>query len=63
MGILNSLIGQFLTKRSQFEEITGGSVKKVKGLLNRRPQKSLKFAVPTEVFLSKSFGVDVVLRG
>ncbi len=50
-------------KGSRFEEITERMVKRVKGLLNRRPRKILKYATPTEAFFGKSFEVDVALQG
>jgi len=59
----NGLIRQFFPKGSRFEEITERMVKRVKGLLNRRPRKILKYATPTEAFFGKSFEVDVALQG
>jgi len=45
------------------EEPVGGtyerSVKRVKGLLNRRPRKSLGFTTPAEVFFGKSLGENL----
>ena len=59
----NGLIRQFFPKGSRFEEISVREVKRVKGLLNRRPRKTLGFATPTEVFFGKSFGKKVALQG
>jgi len=53
---------QFFLKGSRFEEITERMVKRVKGLLNRRPRKSLGFVTPTEAFLGKSFGECIVFE-
>jgi len=52
------LIRQFFPKGNRFEEIAVRSVKRGKGLLNRRPRKPLGFAIPTEVLFGKSFGED-----
>jgi len=38
-------------------------VKRVKGLLNRRPRKSLGFVTPTEALFGKSFGENIALQG
>ena len=46
----------FFPQGSRFEEITERSVKKVKGLLHRRPRKSLGLATPIEAFFGKTFG-------
>jgi len=59
----NGLIRQFFPKGSRFEGITERMVKRVKGLLNRRLRKILKYATATEVFFGKSFEVDVALQG
>ena len=59
----NGLIRQFLPKKSRFEEVTERSVKKrVKGLLNRRPRKSLGYETPTELFLGKSLGANFAFQ-
>lgn len=58
----NGLIRQFFPKGSRFEEITERSVKRAKGLLNRRPRKTLGFATPTEVFFGKSFGKNFAIQ-
>jgi len=55
----NGLIRQFFPKGSRFEELTERSVKRAKGLLNRRPRKTLGFATPTEVFFGRSFGENL----
>ena len=34
-------------------------MKRVKGLLNRRPRKSLGFTTPAEVFFGKSLGENL----
>jgi len=47
----NGLLRQFFPKGSRFEEITERQMKRAKGLLNRRPRKTLGYATPTEVFL------------
>ena len=52
----NGWIRHFFPQGSRFEEITERSVKKVKGLLHRRPRKSLGLATPIEAFFGKSFG-------
>jgi len=49
----NGLIHQFFPKGSRFEEITERMVKRVKGLLNRRPRKTLGYVTPTEAFFGK----------
>jgi len=59
----NGLIRQFFLKGSRFEEITERMVKRVKGLLNRRPRKTLGYATPTEAFFEKSFGENFALQG
>jgi len=59
----NGLIRQFLPKGSRFEEITERMVKRVKGLLNRRPRMTLGFVTPMEAFFGKSFGENFVLQG
>jgi len=59
----NGLIRQFFPKGSRFEGITERSVKRAKGLLNRRPRKTLGFATPTEVFFGKSFGENFAFQG
>ena len=56
-------IRQFFAKESRFEEITQRSVKRVKGLLNGRPRKSLPLATPTEAFFGKSFGENFAFQG
>ena len=58
----NGLIRQFFPKKSRFEELTERSVKRVKGLLNRRPRKTLGFATPAEVFFGQSFGENFALQ-
>ena len=58
----NGLIRQFLPKKSRFEEVTERSVKRVKGLLNRRPRKSLGYETPTEVFFGKSLGANFAFQ-
>ena len=57
------LIRQFFPKGSRFEEITERMVKRVKGLLNRRPRKTLGYVTPTEAFFGKSFGENFALQG
>ena len=59
----NGLIRQFFPKGSRFEELTERSVKRAKGLLNRRPRKTLGFATPTEVFFGRSFGENFAFQG
>ena len=59
----NGLIRQFFPNGSRFEEINERMLKRVKGLLNRRPRKILKYATPIEAFFEKSFEVDVALQG
>ena len=59
----NGLIRQFFPKGSRFEELTERSVKRAKGLLNRRPRKTLGFATPTEVFFGKAFGENFAFQG
>jgi len=59
----NGLIRQYFPKGSSFREITGKMVKRAKGLLNRRPRKTLDYATPTEVFFGKSFGEKIALQG
>jgi len=44
------LIRQFFPKGSRFEGITERSVKRAKGLLNRRPRKTLGFATLQRCF-------------
>ena len=58
----NGLIRQFFPKRSRFEKLTERSVKRIKGLLNRRPRKTLGFATPAEVFFGQSFGENFALQ-
>ena len=58
----NGLIRQFLPKKSQFEGVTERSVKRVKGLLNRRPRKSLGYETPTELFFRKSLGANFAFQ-
>ena len=58
----NGLIRQFLPKKSRFEEVTERSVKRVKGLLNRRPRKSLGYETPTELFFRKSLGANFAFQ-
>jgi len=55
----NGLIRQFFPKGSRLEEIT----ERAKGLLNRRPRKTLGFATPTDVFFGKSFGDNFAFQG
>jgi len=38
-------------------------VKRVKGLLNRRPRKPLGYVTPTEAFFGKTFGETLAYRG
>jgi len=45
-----------------FEEITERQMKRAKGLLNRRPRKTLGYATPTEVFFGVSFGENFALQ-
>jgi len=59
----NGLIRQFFPKGSRFEEITERDIKRAKGLLNRRPRKTLGFATPTEVFFGRSFGENFAFQG
>jgi len=58
----NGLIRQFFPKGSSFEGITERSVKRAKGMLNRRPRKTLGYATPTEVFFGKKVGVKIALQ-
>ena len=58
----NGLIRQFLSKKSRFEEVTERSVKRAKGLLNRRPRKSLGYETPTELSLGKSLGANFAFQ-
>ena len=58
----NGLIRQFLPKKSRFEEVTERSVKRVKGLLNRRPRKSLGYETPTELSFGKSLGANFAFQ-
>ena len=58
----NGLIRQFFLKGSSFEGITDRMVKTVKGRLNRRPRKTLKFVTPTEAFFGKSFGENFAFQ-
>ena len=58
----NGLVRQYFPKGSSFKEVTGRMVKRVKGQLNRRPKKTLKYATPTEVFFRKSFGEKIALQ-
>lgn len=59
----NGLLRQFFPKGSRFEEITEREMKRAKGLLNRRPRKTLGYATPTEVFFGKSFGENFAFQG
>ena len=59
----NGWIRQFFPQGNRFEEITERSVKRVKGLFNRRPRKSLGFATRTEAFFGKSFGENFAFQG
>jgi transposase, IS30 family len=59
----NDLIRQFLPKQGRFEELTERSVKRAKGLLNRRPRKTLGFLTPVKVFFGKSFEENFVFQG
>lgn len=59
----NGLIRQFFPKGSSFTGITDQDVKRVKGILNRRPRKTLGYATPTEVFSGKKVGVKIALQG
>jgi len=52
----NGLLRQFFPKGSRFEEVTERDLKRAKGMLNRRPRKTLGYATPTEVFFGISFG-------
>jgi len=58
----NGLIRQFFPKGSSFEGITEQSVKRAKGMLNRRPRKTLGHATSTEVFFGKRIGVKIALQ-
>ena len=58
----NGLLRQFFPKGSRFEEITERQMKRAKGLLNRRPRKTLGYATPTEVFFGVSFGENCALQ-
>jgi len=58
----NGLIRQFFPKGSSFAGITERSVKRAKGMLNRRPRKTLGYATPTEVFFGKKVGVKIALQ-
>ena len=58
----NGLIRQFLPKKSRFEEVTERSVKRVKGLLNRRPRKSLGYETPTKLSFGKSLGANFAFQ-
>jgi len=58
----NGLLRQFFSKGSRFEEITERQMKRAKGLLNRRPRKTLGYATPTEVFFGISFGENCALQ-
>ena len=42
----NGLLRQFFPKGSRLEEITERQMKRAKGLLNRRPRKTLGYATP-----------------
>jgi len=56
------LLRQFFPKGSRFEEIAERQMKRAKGLLNRRPRKTLGYATPTEVFFGVSFGENLHFR-
>jgi len=56
------LLRQFFPKGSRFEEITERQMKRAKGLLNRRPRKTLGYATPTEVFFGVSFGENCAFQ-
>jgi len=58
----NGLLRQFFPKGSRFEEITERQMKRAKGLLNRRPRKTLGYATPTEVFFGVSFGENCAFQ-
>lgn len=59
----NGLIRQFFPKGSRFQEITERDVKRVKGLLNRRPRKALGYYTPTEVFFEKFGEKKIAFQG
>ncbi len=59
----NGLLRQFFPKGSRFEEISERALKRAKGLLNRRPRKTLGYATATEVFFGKSFGEKIAFQG
>jgi len=58
----NGLLRQFLPKGHRFEEITERQMKRAKGLLDRRPRKTLGYATLTEVFFGTSFGENCALQ-
>ena len=59
----NGLLRQFFPKGIRFDEITEKVLKSAKGLLNRRPRKTLGYATPTEVFCRDSFGENFAFQG
>jgi len=59
----NGLLRQFFPKGSRFEEVTERDLNRAKGMLNRRPRKTLGYATPTEVFFGVSFGENFALQG
>jgi len=59
----NGLLRQFFPKGTRFEEVTERAVKRAKGLLNRRPRKTLGYATPTEAFFGVSFGENFAFQG
>jgi len=59
----NGLLRLFFPKGSRFKEVTERDLKRAKGMLNRRPRKTLGYATPTEVFFGVSFGENFALQG
>ena len=50
----------FSPKEPVWKRSLRDSVERVKGLLNRKPRKTLKYVTPTVVFLGQLFGVAII---
>ena len=50
----------FCPSEPVWKRALSNSAKRVKGLLNRKPRKPLKYATPTEAFLGQLFGVAII---
>lgn len=55
----NKILRQFLPKKTNFDLITVEQINKIENQINERPMKCLKWKSPKQVFIKKSFGLEL----